>query len=674
MSGYEKSQESYVNDYDPTTRPSQGHSYGGYAQPSPSFDPHSTFVPTSQASEPHGGLPHANQMPFLGTTFAPRDQAFHHTPAPFMDARSRNFIELTSTGPYHGDTNEILRIEFKSQIEYTVPKYTFYFVFGGTSKVRATLAKDFYQEPYHHFSLTSTVPALPGASQGMPLMIDMQDENALSLEQKNIGMFFYGAGYYPEDRHSVPLQEASPYPSSLFALPASDRTASQRSQYGQASAMRPQYGYSMSPSLAPQSLRVRSPGLTNYGSYPPMAHTQSPQISTQPAASVPLSRSVSTSSEVWVRTSELRQHQSAPTRAYGTTPQFNPYAQYPDTKARLEIIGDLATMCHDWTDEEKSASRRIVEFQRTQIGSTITATFSAVSLEERSPNNPCISCIYWEKKDKCYVTSVDTIALLEGLVAVRFTVEEKNRIRRNLEGFKPYTVSKNKDECDDIFRLIMGFPSPKPRNIEKDIKIFPWSILSQALRKIIGKYSASYASTSSVLGTPQPSTAMYGTTLTETSEHQHPTASPASATSSTVPAAYAGGMTSTALSPRLPGGSAGLEITASSHDLRGSSSMPQLLGHGGPSLGPWASNPAPTPQYSSPYSTGLVGPASLPSGRSWDLSAYMEPQTGQTGHTTPASQTLRYYRTTGRAQEQTGEGNTQSSAAGPGYGPQGSRA
>jgi hypothetical protein len=30
------------------------------------------------------------------------------------------------------------------------------------------------------------------------------------------------------------------------------------------------------------------------------------------------------------------------------------------------------------------------------------------------------------------VTSVDTIYLLESLVAVRFTVEEKNRIRRNL--------------------------------------------------------------------------------------------------------------------------------------------------------------------------------------------------------------------------------------------------
>ena len=94
-----------------------------------------------------------------------------------------------------------------------------------------------------------------------------------------------------------------------------------------------------------------------------------------------------------------------------------------------------------------------------------------------------------------YVTSVDTILLLEALVAARFTVEEKNRIRRNLEGFKPDTVSKAKPETEEFFKVIMGFPNPKPRNIEKDVKVFPWKVLQIALQKIISKYSASYAST-----------------------------------------------------------------------------------------------------------------------------------------------------------------------------------
>lgn len=86
------------------------------------------------------------------------------------------------------------------------------------------------------------------------------------------------------------------------------------------------------------------------------------------------------------------------------------------------------------------------------------------------------------------MTSVDTIFLLESIIAVGFTVEEKNRIRRNLEGFRPMTVSKAKSDSEDFFKVIMGFPNPKPRNIEKDVKVFPWKILAHALRKIVGKY------------------------------------------------------------------------------------------------------------------------------------------------------------------------------------------
>ena len=188
----------------------------------------------------------------------------------------------------------------------------------------------------------------------------------------------------------------------------------------------------------------------------------------------------------WVRTTS--QQSSSRAAGYGDLPSFNPYLQYPDTKAKLEIVGELASMCEGWTQAERSAGRRLVEFTRSQTGSRITTSFRAVSPEQRTASSPCVSCIYWARKKSYYVTSVDTIALLEGLVAVRFTVEEKNRIRRNLEGFKPYTVAKSKAECDDIFRLIMGFPAPKPRNIEKDIKIFPWAILTSALNKIIGKY------------------------------------------------------------------------------------------------------------------------------------------------------------------------------------------
>jgi hypothetical protein len=166
---------------------------------------------------------------------------------------------------------------------------------------------------------------------------------------------------------------------------------------------------------------------------------------------------------------------------------FNPYSMY-QTKAVLKIEGDLDKMSEDWSQEEIDAKRRLVQFERSQQGSTISATFAPVAPEARPARSICVSCIWWEEKDDYFITSVDTIYLLEQLVNVRFTVEEKNRIRRNLEGFRPLTVSKAKADSEEFFKVIMGFPAPKPRNIEKDVKVFPWKILSHALKKIISKY------------------------------------------------------------------------------------------------------------------------------------------------------------------------------------------
>ncbi|KAI8396409.1 hypothetical protein FOFC_20957, partial [Fusarium oxysporum] len=125
-------------------------------------------------------------------------------------------------------------------------------------------------------------------------------------------------------------------------------------------------------------------------------------------------------------------------------------------KAVLKIEGKLESMAKNWTSEEWANRRRIVLFRKTQKGSTHLL-----------------------------------IHLLEQLIAApnRFSVEEKNRIRRNLEGFHPQTVSKAKPDSEEFFKIIMGFPNPKPRNIQKDVKVFPWKILESAIQKIIGKYS-----------------------------------------------------------------------------------------------------------------------------------------------------------------------------------------
>ncbi|KAK3312552.1 hypothetical protein B0H66DRAFT_538849 [Apodospora peruviana] len=189
-----------------------------------------------------------------------------------------------------------------------------------------------------------------------------------------------------------------------------------------------------------------------------------------------------------IRTSTIQQPS-------GAGPGYNSYPLF-HSKATLKIAGDLGSMAENWTPEEWANKRRLVMFRKSQSGSVLTASFSPVSVSERPPNSICISCIWWAEKQECFVTSVDTIHLLEQLLAAptRFSVEEKNRIRRNLEGYHPLTVSKAKAESEEFFKIIMTFPNPKPRNIEKDVKVFPWKSLTPALKKIVGKFSASLSS------------------------------------------------------------------------------------------------------------------------------------------------------------------------------------
>ncbi|KAL8905374.1 MAG: hypothetical protein Q9207_002685 [Kuettlingeria erythrocarpa] len=190
---------------------------------------------------------------------------------------------------------------------------------------------------------------------------------------------------------------------------------------------------------------------------------------------------------------------------------FIPPAHRPHAvKATLRIYGDLDSMTENWTANERHERRRLVEFWRSQNGNIVESSFKAVTAEVRSPRTACISCIWWEEQGECFVTSVDAISLLESLVAQRFGVDEKNRVRRNFEGTRPITIFKKRDssesaegspkseedigvnriESEAFFKLVMAFPDPKPRHIEKDIKVFPWKTLGLMLMKVMGKYRA----------------------------------------------------------------------------------------------------------------------------------------------------------------------------------------
>ncbi len=86
------------------------------------------------------------------------------------------------------------------------------------------------------------------------------------------------------------------------------------------------------------------------------------------------------------------------------------------------------------------------------------------------------------------MTSVNIIYLLEQLFDTRFTVEVKEWIRTDLEDFQHISLIKDEPDTLGFFKLVMIFPAPKPRNIEKDFKVFYWKDLARILKKICGSF------------------------------------------------------------------------------------------------------------------------------------------------------------------------------------------
>lgn len=169
--------------------------------------------------------------------------------------------------------------------------------------------------------------------------------------------------------------------------------------------------------------------------------------------------------------------------------RYGPGEDVPDSqRIILDIASPVEAMAGDWAEEEIKLGRRLIRFYSQFDGQKLTVTCERIKQEDYVEGDAVISCIYRVDTNSCYVTSVDIICLLENLSNAPFAIEEKNRIRRNLEGFRPKTVSKNRSGTEDFFQQIMDFPAPKPRNIEKDVKVFDWAVLPQALDKILSKY------------------------------------------------------------------------------------------------------------------------------------------------------------------------------------------
>lgn len=485
-------------------------------------------------------------MPFIpSSTYESRGTGEHQPDSSFIDARSRHPVSHSTTEteitepvtPTQGTAGSTVSLHIKTNYDLSVNGHSFILMFGN-KKCVAALQKVEYDEDAYNYVLNVEVPPFPLTNAWNPTMmlkLQIEDKMGQLRNQIDAGKFTFtdmspnlayqsSPEFSKKRKYSTEFGDTQDYSDTSAAkrantlryqakprsISGSYSAAAQISPLPAQSTLSNPYGHTGGYELPKQTgyasqisqkglyavpsgmgmnhgeyrLPQMSPSLHAYGSYNALGHPgRSPgSISVAPAGASVLPSPSALAAPLLVRATTLPQ-------AGGTssTQAFNPYSMY-QTKAVLKIDGDLDKMSDDWTQEELDSKRRLVEFKRSQHGSTITTSFAPIAPEVRPARSICVSCIWWEEKDECFITSVDTIYLLEQLVNVRFTVEEKNRIRRNLEGFRPLTVSKAKADSEEFFKVIMGFPNPKPRNIEKDVKVFPWKILSHALKKIISKY------------------------------------------------------------------------------------------------------------------------------------------------------------------------------------------
>lgn len=512
------------------SRASQEPSYLTYALPGIA---HPDLQPQRTAYDRH-----ADQMAYgASSAYEPR-AAFDGTSSGYSEYHASKIPRLSSYNPQQGSPGAHVYVYLDSSSElFGSSPLTTTLMFGAL-RVPANLSR---LEPRGHHTCYKYVaigkaPEFADTRSNcdrVSLRVQLQDHSGIDLGLVDVGPWLYIDGKHlelqaaPENNRKRKASEELHGPAKRVTSPYAQAGASQDfNTYSHAS--NPGFAYpqdlhsidltSMQRKLTPygraqnqQNLQndtvslgysqsMMRPPITQTSSWSP-SYTATCRPSRSPGVTAPPSYVTSNASldpanPPLVRASTIQAQPGSASSSEGSSSEgsFNPYALYPN-RASIKVCGKLNTMQENWSAEEQTAKRRLVLFRGEQNGSTINTYFRALKPDERpSPQatrERRISCIYWDDpitKDHYWVTSVDTIALLETLVGARFTVEEKNRIRRNLETHQPLTISKAKPETENFFKVIMGFPNPKPRNIEKDVKVFPWSALENALKKVISKY------------------------------------------------------------------------------------------------------------------------------------------------------------------------------------------
>lgn len=483
---------------------------------------------------------------------------FEATPSDYHDFESRKVFQVSGYSPQRGNQGARVCVYLQSTSDLISPTAQTANLMFASCPIPATWTRLEAAEQHacYKYSVHASAPAFSETGSSalkIPLHLQFKDQSRLDVSSIYIGDWLYEGGKHLEHRSSI--QEASrekrvtheqsgtpcsterttpsehqitqsqdyasyAHPSASLAYPQSldfstmqrrytayGRSELQQSLRNEADSMGLQ-GLISGACTARSAMRYPT-GQTSLWHSPFGAGYESPGNLQPNTPSFQVSPKTPQRPGNWnfIRSNRIQQPSRGTTSA-GSSPDssFSNYPTYENRavleikRAVLEIREDLNAMSGmngNWTPEERSAERRIVRFWREYHGSTINLFFIPLRADEQTlppeMDELRISCIYWEADRGYYVTSVDTIALLELVLdGATNSIEEKNRIRRNLETYNPECISKAKDER--FFELIMGFPEPKPSKIKKDVKVFQWSKLEEALNKVVSKFVCAYLS------------------------------------------------------------------------------------------------------------------------------------------------------------------------------------
>ena len=445
----------------------------------------------------------------------------------------RTYLQASSTIPKSGIEGSQVHIDLKSSSDLQSPSPRNVTLMFAERTVPAALTFDRLesgeQNSYYNYSVSATVPAFfetGSSSLRIPLYLRVQGWSYLDHKLINAGEWLYEDGKQAE--HRSPPQEASRKRRTTDTPSDTSRLAKRAAPLEQQTTQSQGGGSYLSPSAGQPAMDFPNMErrLTSYGrSQLQQSHlvssnaTQSQGPLGSGSSFQLVMRPFTGQTSTWdpppyeagLQSSRDSQPYASPPFSFSSMPSPNPANRIflranrlphyiPSTgwpQAMLEIRGSLDSMQSNWTPGERVEQRRIVRFWREQSGPTIKTYFRPLRANERfSPyeaNETRISCIHWkERKGQSYITSVETIVLLELLLGAGFYHDhknkEKNRIRRNVQNFKPETVEKEKDEYVGFHKMIMDFTEPKPRSINKPIKVFRWETLGQCLKKVVSKH------------------------------------------------------------------------------------------------------------------------------------------------------------------------------------------